>query len=121
MTDDNCGASDDDHQVLVKIEFDLREEEGDGVTIAAATIQSHIHNVPIEVASQTLLTIAVKMLGDDMAHKMFGGIDNHNLAHTMGVAAAKVFLTNLINELPETIELTSLDIPDDVSELLEGN
>lgn len=122
MTDDKCGATNDDHQVLIKVEYDVKDDGDGGLEPSAASIHSHVHNVPTEVAAQTLVIIAVKMLADHMAHDMFEGMSDHTAAHAMGTAASKAFLTAVLHHLPDSFDLLSVAVPDDLSELLgEGN
>lgn len=119
--DDLCGRGEDDHEVVVNIEFELTTDGDGDVSPAAAGIRSHIHNVPVDLAATTLVIVATKFLADHMAHDTFDGCPSHALAHTLANAAAKAYLIDTIKRLPESIDDIALVIPDDISSLLEGD
>lgn len=118
--DDTCGEGDDDHTVFVKIEYDITEDEEGRVNANSAAIRSHIHNVPAQVAAGTLILAAHKILSDHMAHTTFEDIADHGLAHAMAHAAAVAFIVQGTKEIPMDLEAISIDVPDDISALLEG-
>lgn len=120
MTDeDECEHDDDQHEVTIGIEYELVEGEEEGTVDArAAAIQTHIHNVPVEIAAQTLVIIAHKLLSDHMAHTLFESCPNHEIAHAMGRAAAAVLLGEAVKNMPSPENMISTIIPDDISELL---
>lgn len=121
MTDhDDCGVADDAHEVLLRFEYDLTvDPETDRVKAHSATVHNHIHGVPLEVAVQTMAMTAVKLLGDHMAHTTFEGCPSPELAHSLGATAAKAFLVEYIQGLPDLEVVDFSDIPDDISSLLE--
>jgi hypothetical protein len=118
MTDESeCEENDGAHEVSVNIEFELHEDEDGDLEPVAAAVRTHIHNVPVEAAAQTLVIIASKMLGDHMAHTTFGSCPSHELAHAMGRAAAQAFLIEAIKNGPRDEDVISTIIPNDISEL----
>ena len=117
---DTCGSGEDEHEVLVKIEFDVTHGEDGSITAGAATIHSHVHNVPPEAAATTLVAAAHKILSDHMAHTTFGECPSHELAHAMASAAASAMLAQAANDTPNNGEVIPLVVPDDISSLVEG-
>ncbi len=119
--DDRCGSGDDDHEVLVKIEFDPHEDPDGTFHPGQATIHSHVHNVPPEVAAQTMVVVAHKILSDHMAHTTFEHMVDHTMAHAMAAAAASAMLAETVKQIPEHAEMVPLVVPDDISSLIEGD
>jgi len=117
-----CPLGEDAHEVVVNIEFDLEDTaDGERVSVKSASIRSHIHQVPHEVAAQSLILIAVRMLVEHLAHDAFAGFENDELAHAMARASATAYAMEMLKNLPNSIEVVA-SIPDDISELLEeGN
>lgn len=115
---DECAENDGLHEVDIHVEFDVVEDEDGDPEPRAAAVRTHIHNVPIEAATQTLVMVAQKMLSDHMAHAIFGTCPSHELAHAMGRAAATAFLIEAIKNTPSGGDVVSTIIPDDISELL---
>ena len=119
MTDeDECGRDEDVHEVTLSIEFELREDDDGSFEPMAAAIHTHIHNVPVEAAAQTLVIIAHKMLSEHMAHTTFESCPSHELSHAMGRAAAEAFLLAAMKNGPKDEDVITTTIPDDISELL---
>lgn len=118
--DGECIEDEGVHEVMIRVEFEVVEDEDGHVHPVAASIGSHVHNVPLEVAAATLTLIATKILSDHMAQENFGMFGEGELAHTLGVNAAKVFLIDAIRKLPDDLEIISTSVPDDISELLGG-
>jgi hypothetical protein len=115
---DECEHDDDVHEVTIGIEYELVEGDEEGTVDArAAAIHSHVHNVPPEIAAQTLVIVAHKMLSDYMAHTTFESVPNHEIAHAMAHAAAAVLLIESIKSMPPENMISTI-IPDDISELL---
>lgn len=98
--EDECGRDEDQHEVVLSIEFEIQEDEDGSFEPVAAAIRTHIHNVPVEAAAQTLVIIAQKMLGDHMAHTTFESCPSHELSHAMGHAAAEAFLIQAMKHGP---------------------
>ena len=120
MTDEeNFEDEDDDqHVVNIEIEFEIFETDDDEVDVRAAAIRTHVHGVPLALAAQTLVISAHKILADHMAHTLFEGAPNHEIAHAMAHAAAAAFLIEAVKNAPTAEEVISTMIPDDISELL---
>jgi hypothetical protein len=118
--EDHCGREDDEHAVSVQIQFGLTEDEDGDVMPVAAAVNSHVHNVPVELAATTLLVVAHKFLADHMAHETFDGF-GHKIAHAMADASAKAYLIQVISNMPDHVTAISIDVPDDISTLLEGD
>jgi len=109
---------DDQHIVNIEIEFEIVSDEDDEVDVRAAAIRSHVHGVPLALAAQTLVITAHKILADHMAHTLFEGAPNHEVAHAMAHAAAAAYLIEAVKNAPTPDEVISTMIPDDISELL---
>jgi hypothetical protein len=120
MDDGECGGDDEVHEVLIKVEFEVVEDEDGHVHPVAASISSHVHNVPLEVAAATLTLVATKILSDHMAHETFGTFGETDLAYRLSSAAAKEFLIDAIRKVPDDLDIISTTVPDDISELLGG-
>lgn len=118
--DGECGEDDDVHDVAIRMEFEVVEDDDGHAHPVAVSISSHVHNVPIEAATATLVLVAAKILGDYMAHETFGVFGDSTLAHTLGSSAAKEFLIDAIRKIPDDVEAISISVPDDISELLGG-
>jgi hypothetical protein len=117
---DHCGKSDDDHIVTVRIEFYIeKSEDGERINMKGAAINSHIHGVPPQVAAQTLLVIVERTVVGWLAHDVFDGLPSSELAHAMAVASAPVYIKQMIDDLPEALEALEIDVPNDISELME--
>lgn len=119
--EDRCGSGEDDHEVLVKIEFDTSESDDGVIHCGSATIHSHVHNVPPEAAAQTLVMVAHKILAEHMAHTMFETCSDHTVAHAMADAAAAAMLAATASQIPGKAEMIPLEVPDDISSLIEGD
>jgi hypothetical protein len=115
---EDCAENDGNHEVNLNIEFELVEDADGDFEPRAAAVRTHVHNVPIEAATQTLVMVASKMLGDHMAHTTFESCPSHELAHAMGRAAAAAFLIEAIKNTPTGDDVISTVIPNDISELL---
>lgn len=115
---EDCELNDDDHELIVNVEYVLGQDDEGNFVPRAAAIRSHVHGVPVEVAAQTLVIIAHKILGDHMAHEQFEAVPNERLKHAMGKAAAGVYLIEAIKHAPSEDDIVSTVIPDDISELL---
>lgn len=121
MTDaDQCGEGEDDHKVFVSVEYDIAESEEGKIEASAAVTRTHLHNVPPEVAAGTLMLVAHKILSDHMAHSTFEDVPNHGLAHAMAHAAAIAYLVEGVKNLPMDTGAFAIEVPDDISALLEG-
>jgi hypothetical protein len=119
--EDRCGSGDDDHEVLVKVEFDVTVDADGELHPGQAVIHSHVHNVPPTVAAQTLVVVAHKILSDHMAHDTFAHIEDHALAHTMAEGAASAVLLETARNIPGKAEMVPVVVPDDISSLIEGD
>ena len=115
---EDCAENDGKHEVNIGIEFELIEDEDGDFEPRAAAVRTHVHNVPLEAAAQTLVIVAHKMLSDHMAHTTFESCPNHELSHAMGRAAAAAFLIEAIKHAPTGEDVISTIIPNDISELL---
>lgn len=113
--EDRCGSGEDDHEVLVKIEFDVSEGDTN-----LGTVHSHIHNVSPEVAAQSLVIAAHRILSDYMAHTAFESCADHHMAHAMADGAASAALAEVARNVPTSADITAVAIPDDISSLIEG-
>lgn len=116
---DHNDDDDDTPVVELHMEFELGEDEDGDVVAQSCAIHSHVHGVPPNIAAETLLIVIHKMVAESMAHTVFEGVGNKELAHAMGRASAAAYLIEAIKHLPEAeTETVSLHVPDDASELL---
>lgn len=115
--DEDCVENDGKFEVSIGIEFEMVTDEDGDLVPRAAAVRTHVHNVPLEAATRTLVMVAQKMLSDHMAHTLFEGCPSHELAHAMARAAATAYLTDAIKNTPFGGDVVSTIIPDDISEL----
>ncbi len=115
--DDKCGAGDDEHIVTARIEYFVKEDE-DHIEVKGAAVSSHIHGVPPQVAAQTLLVVVHRAVVGWLAHDVFAGMPSSELAHAMAEASASVYMKQMIDDLPETVQELDIAVPNDISELL---
>jgi len=117
----NCTAGDDERRYQLEVEFDYGE--GDEPTVglpALASIHTHLHNVSQDAVAQTLIILAHSMVAEHLAHKAFKDCPSPALAHIMGKAAASAYLKEMIDNVPKAVQVESTTVPNDISELLEG-
>lgn len=118
MNDEHeCDETEDDHTFSLHLGFELQTLDDGRVGPAAVAIRSHMHNVPPMVVAETLVVVAHKILSDHMAHENFGHIEEHQIAHVMGSAAAQALLREVLQRAPGALH-EQITVPDDISELL---
>lgn len=116
--DEPCNEDEGGHTFDLSLGFDLGETDG-RVHPVSITVRTHIHNVPAMVVCETLVTIAHKMLSEHMAHDNFSHVEDHSVAHLMGSAAATALLSEVLKRAPEALH-AEVVVPDDISELMQG-
>jgi hypothetical protein len=128
MNDDNCNnnyfdcqATDEVSKFQVEVEYIYTDKDDPDGMPHAATIHTHNHRVSRQVVAQTLVILAHNMLSEHLAHSTFEGCPSPALAHAMGEAAATPYLKEMIDNVPTGVDVHSIDVPDDVSELMEGD
>jgi hypothetical protein len=114
----HCSLGDDDHAVVVRIEYMVREDEDGDVTVMAANIQSHVHGVPPLDAARTLMITAQRLVAQGLADSIFDGCPDEGLKHALADASAGVYMKKMLEELPEGVEEIEFSVPNDLSEML---
>lgn len=115
-----CSWSEDEHGMIFRAEYEVVGDEDGNCHPIGASVNTHLHGVPPEAATATMVMAAVKMLADHMAHTTFGMFAD-NVAHVMATAAAKAYLTSAIESLSDDSDEYAMEIPNDISELLKGD
>jgi hypothetical protein len=114
----DCDAGAEDHRVTIRIDFVLDVDEDGDATPRAAAINTHIHGVPPMLAAQTLMLIAQRTVVQYLAHEVFEGCGDEEIQHAMAEASAPVYMKKLIDRMPDVAEEYTVQVPDDLSELL---
>ncbi len=119
----DCGDIDDNtHEVIVQITFSPSAADGvAGDDPHGVEISFHNHNVSPSSAATVLLLIAQKVVADELAHSVFGACPSPELAHSLAEGAARAYLAATVENLANVGVIgESVEIPDDVSSLIEG-
>lgn len=119
--DDCSDVGDDVHEVIVKVTFSPDAAFGTGEQ-GGVDITFHNHNVSASSAACVLLLIAEKVVSDELAHTVFGECPSHELAHALAKGAAQAYLLDVVKRLSEIGGIgVAIEVPDDVSSLLDGD
>jgi hypothetical protein len=105
----------------LRIEFEVRNDEDGNVEGALASVQSHIHHVPVHALIDALLVVAKGYLAtqmEDMVH-VPSEAPPALREHMLDAFAGMYLKQRLDSDSVRGSSVQSVSVPDDISELLD--
>lgn len=111
-----CVWSEDEHGFSLNVQFFLNEH-GDHMDVSAAQINSHLHNTPAEPVVQTLLSMAITILEDNMIQNLPEEMPE-SIRRMAASGMAQMYVRKVLDNLPDITKMSAFVVPDDLSGLL---